>query len=144
MVLALEPGAEVGADDFEVAVEESFPGVYAASTRRTAAQNLASSWNQAGHLRAERATKVRVRATCQAAAVAYALLLGHLQGVRGQALFETLWAKVLDQPTSRLFDLAATASQHGMLEFRHAGGVVEVGFRELLRPFDRDGQGRLP
>jgi hypothetical protein len=28
-----------------------------------------------------------------------------------------------------------------MLELRHAGGVVEVGFRELLRPLE--GQGRL-
>jgi hypothetical protein len=34
-----------------------------------------------------------------------------------------------------------------MLEFRNAGGVTEVGFRELLRPFDDvdhdDGQGQL-
>ena len=67
----------------------------------------------------------------------YALLLGHLQGVRGPALFDTLWAQLLDQPTSHLFDLAATASQYGMLELRHAGGVVEVTFHELLRPFDR-------
>jgi hypothetical protein len=71
------------------------------------------------------------------------LLLGHLQGVRGQALFETPWATVLDQPTSQLFDLAGTASQQGMLELRHAGGVTEVGFRELLRPFEDDGQGHL-
>jgi len=50
---------------------------------------------------------------------------------------------VLDQPMSHLLDLAASASQHGMLELRQAGGVVEVGFRELLRPFDHDGQGQL-
>jgi hypothetical protein len=31
-----------------------------------------------------------------------------------------------------------------MLELRSAGGVVEVGFRELLRPFDTQGQERLP
>jgi hypothetical protein len=42
-----------------------------------------------------------------------------------------------------MFDLAAAASQHGMLELRNAGGVVDVGFRELLRPFDHGGQGRL-
>jgi hypothetical protein len=143
MVLALEPGTKVGVDEFEAAIEQSFPGAYAPSTRRTTAQKLASSWNQSGHLRAERATKVRIRATCRAADVAYALLLGHLQGVRGQALFETLWAKVLDQPTSHLFDLAATASQQAMLELRHAGGVTEVGFGELLRPFESDGQGKL-
>ena len=75
--------------------------------------------------------------------MAYALLLGHLEGVRGRALFDTLWARVLDQPQSHLVDLAAAASQQGMLELRQAGGVIEVGFRELLRPFEADGQGRL-
>jgi hypothetical protein len=30
-----------------------------------------------------------------------------------------------------------------MLELRQAGGVIEVGFRQLLRPFDNDDQGRL-
>jgi hypothetical protein len=66
-------------------------------------------------------------------------MLGYLQGSRGQALFETLWARVLDQPTSHLMDLAATASQAGMLELRHGGGVVEITLRQLLRPF-HDGQ----
>jgi hypothetical protein len=49
---------------------------------------------------------------------------------------------MLDQPKSHLFDLAATASQQGILEFRNAGGVVEVTFHHLLRPFDGD-QGTL-
>lgn len=66
----------------------------------------------------------------------YALLLGYLQGVRGDALLDTIWARVLDQPRSRLIDLGVAASQRGMLEFRHAGGLIDVGFRELLRPFD--------
>jgi hypothetical protein len=98
---------------------------------------VASSWDQSGHLHQEkRGSKLRTRAHPTPAATAYALMLGHLQGVRGQALFGTLWARVLDQPTSHLMDLAATASQAGMLEFRNAGGVVEITFYELLRPFD--------
>ena len=43
-------------------------------------------------------TKVRRRAVCTPSTTAYALLLGHLEGVRGAALFDTLWAQVLDQP----------------------------------------------
>lgn len=139
-------GTEVTAADFALAIEEAFPGAYNERTCRTTAQKVASSWRQAGHLFAERTTrKVRSQAQATVADVAYALLLGHIQGVRGQALFDTVWARVLDQPSSRLFDLAATASQHGMLEFRYAGGVTEVGFRELLRPFDDDDdvQGQL-
>jgi hypothetical protein len=139
VILAAKLGAGVGARDFDAAIEDAFPGAYNDRTRRTTARKVASSWQQSGHLHAQTAIqKTRWRAKCTPAPMTYALLLGQLQGVRGQALFDTLWARVLDQPTSHLFDLAATASQHGMLELRHAGGVVEVTFHELLRPFDRE------
>lgn len=106
------------ADDRD-AIEDAFPGAYNDRTRRTAAQKVASSWQQSDHLHAQTAIqKTRWRAKCTPAPMTYALLLGHLQGVRGQALFNTLWARVLDQPTSYLFDLAATASEHGILELR--------------------------
>jgi hypothetical protein len=143
VIFATESGAGVGAADFDAAITDAFPGAYANSTRRTTAGNVASSWRQSGHLCVEKTRKTRCRAVCTPADVAYGLLLGHVQGVRGHALFETVWAQALDQPISHLFDLAATASQYGMLEFRHAGGVVEVTFRELLRPFDNEPPIRL-
>ena len=137
VILAAEPGEVVRPSEIEAAIETAFPGAYKESTRRTTAQKVASSWSQSGHLDSDKPTqKVRVLVDPTPAAVAYALLLGYLQGARGQALFETLWAKILDRPTSRLVELAATASQRGMLEFRTAGGVVEIGFRELLRPLE--------
>jgi hypothetical protein len=143
-ILAAEPGTVVSPSDFDEAIEAAFSGAYRDSTRRAAAQKVASSWAQSGHLHAERPTsKVRARVRPTPASVAYALLLGHLQGTRGQALFGTLWLQLLDQPKSHLVDLAATASQQGILEFRNAGGVVEVTFHHLLRPFDSD-QGTLP
>lgn len=137
LVLGAEVGSSLDRTDFEAAVEEAFPGAYSSNTRRTAAGNIASSWTQSGHFRHQgRSEKVRVRACCTPAPVAYALMLGYLQGHRGQALFETVWARTLDRPTSQLVELAATASQIGMLEFRHAGGVMEIGFGHLLRRFD--------
>jgi hypothetical protein len=139
MVLGSEIGAVIGRDDFEMAIEEAFPGAYGVNTRRTTSQKLASSWNQSGHLKAESPTrKVRSWVKGSPTSMAYALLLGHLQDTRGEALFETLWAQVLDQPKSRMLDLASVASQKGMLEFRHSGGVMEIGFNHLLRPFDAD------
>jgi hypothetical protein len=135
--------APVGAPDFNDHIEVAFPGVYKDSTRKTAAANLASSWQQAGFLRAENTKrKVRAHATATPAAVTFALMLGHLQHERGQALFETIWARTLDQPTTRLIDLAVAASQRGLLEFRHAGGVIDVTFHRLLRSFAGD-QGAL-
>jgi len=62
------------------------------------------------------------------------LFLGHLEGVAGAALFDTLWARALDRPRSHLMDLAVVASQRSLIDFRHSGGVTEVKFSELLRP----------
>lgn len=142
MVLAADYGTVIGPDDFEGVVENIFPGAYRPSTRRGTAQKLASSWQQAGHLAALNPTrKVRTRVISSPSSVAYALLLGHLGGVRGAALLDTPWTRVLDQPGSRLIDLGVAASQRGMLEFRHAGGLIDVSFRALLRPFDDEGRG---
>jgi len=139
VVLDSEPGVPVATTDFRVAIEEAFPGVYGDTTLRTAAGNVASSWYQSGHLhKTTRTEKVRSHAVATPAGLAYALLLGHMQDQRGHGLFNTLWARVLDQPVSRLTDLAVTASQHGLIEFRSAGGIVDVGFNVLLRPFGVD------
>jgi hypothetical protein len=136
-ILDSGPGDLLAATDLAAAVGERFPGSYGGGTLAKIGRNTFSSWEQTGHLTsAERAVKIRTRAAARPAALAYALLLGHAEGVRGRALFETLWARVLDQPPSQLLDLAGSASRQGMLELRATGGVVEVGFRELLRPFD--------
>lgn len=139
LVLMAESGAVIAPEDFEKVIDTAFPDAYRASTRRATAQKLASSWHQSGHLVKQSSTvKTRGRAVASPAAVAYALLLGHVQGAGGAALFGTQWAIVLDQAPSRLIDLAVTASQRGLIEFRHSGGVIEVGFGGLLRPFSEE------
>lgn len=136
-ITASLPGDRITPADLARAVDERFPATYASGTLAKIGRNTFSSWQQTGHLaQVDRATRLRTRPTCRPANVSYALLLGHLQGARGQALFETPWAQLLDQPKSHLVDLAIVASQRGLVEFKHAGGVVEVSFRELLRPFD--------
>jgi hypothetical protein len=143
-IVRSSPGETLTSATFACAVGERYPDNYNESTLAKIGRNTFSSWEQTGHLATTvHRTKVRTRPTCCPANVAYALMLGHLQGYRGLALFDTLWAGVLDQPRSRLLDLAFGASQRGLLEFRQAGGVVEVGFRELLRPCDDDSQEQL-
>lgn len=135
LVLGLSVGDKVHQSDFIEPIEKQFPGAYQDSTIATIAKKAYASWGQTGHLsEPQEGTRVRARPVCKPENVAYALMLGHLEGHRGEALFDTLWARVLDHPRSHLYDLAFVASQHRMLEFRNAGGVVEVGFSELLRP----------
>jgi len=134
-VLSVPHGDVVRAAELAEAIEAVFPSVYARSTSATIASKAYASWEQTGHLgTATKGAKPRVRPACEPPALAYALMLGYLEGVRGEALFETLWAQALDRPTSHLLDLAVSASQRRLLEFRHAGGVVDVTFHQLLRP----------
>lgn len=131
------PGDELTADDLADAVVDLYPDAYAASTLKTVKGNAARSWEQSGHLGPKsKGVRPRTRATATPGALTFAFLLGHLQDHRGEALFDTVWARVLDQPTSRLDDLAFAAAQQGMLDYRHGGGVIEVGFSHLLRPIE--------
>ncbi|OBI43928.1 hypothetical protein A5707_03935 [Mycobacterium kyorinense] len=130
-----EPGDPVTSADLAETVGKTFPDAYSDSTLAKAGRNTFSSWEQTGHLRAiARTAKVRQRATCTPATTAFALLLGHLEGLSGAALFDTLWARALDRPKVHLIDMAASASQRSLVDFRHSGGITEVGFTELLRP----------
>ena len=136
-VFETDPGDEVTSADLAVAVEKVFPSAYSDSTLAKIGRNTFSSWEQTGHLRSlARTEKVRSRPTCTPATVAYALLLGHLEGVRGAALFDTFWSQTLDHPRTHLIELATVASQRSLIDFRHSGGVTDVGFSELLRPIE--------
>lgn len=136
-ILAAAPGDQISSGEMADAVSTRFPANYGGITLAAIGRKTLSSWQQTGHLaQVDRVTKVRTQAVCRPANVSYALLLGHLQGARGQGLFDTLWARLLDRPKSQLIDLAIAASQRGLVEFRQAGGVIDVSFRTLLRPFD--------
>lgn len=137
-IFASSIGDECVSADLIEPIEQRFAGAYKPKTLKTIAAKAFSSWEQAGHLGPlfGRSKKLRTRAVCTPATVAYALLLGHLEGSRGEALFDTVWARILDRPRSHVKDLAAAASQRGMLEYRSSGSVIEVGFAHLLRPIE--------
>jgi len=131
-VLPEAPGAPVTALDLQEALTNRYPGNYSAAVANKVGRNAASSWTQSGHL-VGHIGKTRAQATCRPPAVAYALLLGHLEGAVGESLFDTVWARVLDAPLGVLHEQAFTASQRGWIDFRHGGGVTDVGFSFLCR-----------
>ncbi len=136
-VLPLSLGARVSSRDLEDAVQRRFDNSYSASIANKIGRNSASSWTQSGHLEG-RTNKTRSKALATAGSTAYALLLGHICGQRGQALFGTLWAKTLDATSAEAHGLAAAASARSWLEYKRFGDVVEVGFRWLLRDFEAE------
>lgn len=131
-VLSAGVGATVTVAQLSASVADRFPERFSAHSLRSIGANAASSWQQTGHLHGK-LTKIRQHAASRPTAVAYALLLGHLCGERGDRLFETVWAHVLDSPEGVIRAQAAAAAQQGWLEYRHSGGITEVSFRHLLR-----------
>jgi hypothetical protein len=61
-----------------------------------------------------------------------ALLLGFVQGIRGPGVLKSFWCQVLDASTEVLARMASTASMSGLIRFRMAGDVIDIGFPDLL------------
>ena len=131
VVMETPEGATVDAGMLSKGVGAAFPDRLTEAVRDKAGRNTASSWTQSGHLKG-RAKKVRVRAHASTGAVVYALLLGHLGGIRGLPLYDTMWSRLLDSSANELDALAFSASQRGWMEYRRMGEVAEFGFSKLL------------
>lgn len=131
VILNAPLGTVVTPEAFAQAIHEKAPDRFKRGTLRSIGQNLYASWTQSGHLIGG---KVRRRAhpTVTPEATTYALVLARLTGSRGQFLFSSFWAALLDVPPETLFALAAEASRCGWIDLRRAGSVVEVGFAKLL------------
>jgi len=131
-ILAISVGEAVTPSMLTEAVNTNFPNYYNSKTLASIGRNIISSWQQAGLL-SGKLRKERISAQSQPASVAYALLFGYLSDARGDALFQTLWCRLLDTPIHVLHAQALAASQRGWIEYRHMGEITEVSFRHLLR-----------
>lgn len=124
-------GEPVTAKQLETALMDSFGATRNQTSAASTSRHAISSWAQSGLLNG-RSPKIRTTIQPGPAAAAYALLLGHLCGVRGSFLFGTPWTTVLGVTESSIDSLAFTASQRGWLEYRRIGDVTEITFRRWL------------
>lgn len=132
-VAAVPVGTGVNAAQVAGCLEEKYPGRFKPTTLLSTAQNLASSWTQAGYL-AGKVNKKRTRPVVTPVVVTFALLLGYLCGLRGKMLLDTVWTRMLDRTRAEITDLATEASKQGWMSFKAAGSVVEITFPGLLSP----------
>lgn len=130
-ILQLNIGQLLTRQEMEAVVSERFPDRFSPATLKSVAQNVNGTWTNAGYLNG-RNKKHRSEPTIRAVNVAFALLLGYLQGATGNRLFNTEWAQMLECRTERLLELARVASHSGLITFKHSSEVIEVGFSDLL------------
>ena len=135
-VLRMRPGEELARQQMTDALSRAVGSRLSESTLDKVVRNAASSWTQSGHLKG-RGRKVRQSITPTAATTAYALLLGHLIGARGESLFDSLWAQVLDASAGELKRLTMDARRLGFIDMSQSGGVIDVSFLRLLAQDER-------
>ena len=142
VVLALKFGEELSRQKILSAIQEETGERLNADSIDKVVRNCSSSWTQSGHLQG-RMRKIRQRVEATPQVVAYALMLGYLQGIRGSQLLRTPWARVLDATPEQLIHGAKDAKRFGALDMKQAGDVVEIGFSTLLtRDEIRDSYGK--
>jgi hypothetical protein len=130
-ILKFSGGTTISRNALEDFIDSQDAGRFSKATLKSTAQNINSTWTQSGHI-SGRAQKVRACATPSAGSVAYALLLGYLTGARGQALFQTEYAKLLDCTPDRAIGFAEEAARKGWIVFKRVGNVIEVLFPNLI------------
>lgn len=126
-VISAPIGTTVSASALAEAVGEFFPSQYSALNQAKIARNARATWTSSGHLRG-RTTKIRSLVSAKPAAVAYALLLGSVSGLGGDALFSSSWCRLLDVTADQAKTCASQAHRYGLLTMRAAGSVIEISF----------------
>lgn len=130
-VLGFQEGATVTREAMEEFIDAQEPGRFSKATLKSTAQNINSSWTQAGHL-AGRVRKVRARAVATPGTVSLALLLGYVSGLRGESLLKSDFTRMLDCSFEKTIELAEDASRRGWISLKRVGQVVEVLFPNLI------------
>jgi hypothetical protein len=133
VVLGVAHGEPFNAAAIAQTLVGRYPARFRPTTLHSTAQNLASTWTQAGYL-AGKVSKRRTRPVVTPQVASYALVLGYLAGLRGKLLLESSWILMLDRSIADIYELASEASRQGWLRLKAAGPVVEVSFPGLLTP----------
>ncbi len=130
-IQGIPDGRQAAREAMEKFIDDLEPDRFSRATLKSTAQNVNATWTKSGHLKGK-VRKIRTRAKATPGALSYALLLGYVNGARGQALFSTEYARLLDRSRARLIELAQEASAKGWIVCKRIGDVVEVLFPGLF------------
>ena len=132
-IASKQPGEPVTRDELENLLASAHQDRFSPASLKSFAQNVRGTWTQAGYL-VGHSRKTRAKPFVTPTNIAFALFLGHLEGLSGQRLFTSSWMNLLPGSPSELEALANSASHRGLLVFLNAGGVKEVRFPDYLNP----------
>jgi len=138
IIINTELGKKTTVESFEENIENFFPQKYSVNTRRSMAQNIASSWKQAGFITGK-VKNIRTQPEINYLVVTFALLLAYLNGLRGDFILKSDWVKALSLDERTVRYLAIEAGKRDLLQYQFAGNVTSLTFNNLLLKLNING-----
>jgi len=133
-----EIGKKVTVESIESHLENLYPQKYSAKTRRSMAQNIASSWKQAGFITGK-VKNIRTQPEINYLILTFALVMAYLNGLRGDFIIKSDWVKALSLDEKTIGSLAIEAGKRDLLQYQYAGNVTSLTFKNLLNKLNING-----
>lgn len=131
-------GEKASVELFEGVIEKYHPNHYSANTRRSIAQNIASSWKQPGFIEGK-VKNIRTQPVVTYRVACFSFLLAYLNGLRGDFIWNSIGVKALCLPESKLRELAMECAKKDLMQYQYAGSVTAISFTNLLNKIGIDG-----
>lgn len=128
---SVKPGEKASIELFEEVIENYHPNQYSANTRRSMAQNIASSWKQAGFIEGK-VKNIRKQPEITYRTACFAFLLAYLNGDRGDFIWNNIGVNALCLHESKLRTLAIECAKNDLMQYQYAGSVTAINFTNLL------------
>ncbi len=132
------PGHKAAIETFEEEIEKYHPNQYSPNTCKSMAQNIASSWKQAGFI-VGKVKNIRTQPEIGYKVACFAFLLAYLKGDRGDFIWNSTGVKSLCLSESKLRELAIECAKNDLIQYQYAGSVTALGFNNLLNKIGING-----
>ena len=138
VVLNTKLGEKVTIENMEENIESFYPGKYSDNTRRSMAQNIASSWKQAGFITGKM-KNIRTQPNISYNIIAFAFFMAYLSELRGDYILKSNWVKALCLSETNVRELAIEAAKRDLLQYQFAGNITSLSFNNLLIKLEING-----
>lgn len=104
---------------------------YTENTLKSSSRNIISSWKQAGFI-GDGKSRLRTQPKITYQVVAYAIVLGVLDGLEGEFLVKSPYIQALGLSSDMLNQLLNEANINDLLKYQNTGGVVSISLTDKL------------